>query len=340
MVTGGVHLKAHVLRQWGDPKELHLEDIEKPKPQAHEVLVSVKAIGLNPMDSIIRKGLWKYGHLKTPARLGWDIAGVVAAVGDGVAQWHIGDEVAGLVNFPGLYHGWEGRGYAEYVCVPAVQLAKKPTSIPFTTAAALPVAGLTAGQAFAVADVHTQDTVLVHGGAGGVGHILVQLAKAIGANVVATGRMVHHDFLEKLGVDEFIEYSSDSFGKTPRMDVVFDTIGSEAVARSITALRPGGRLVSTRWPEISGPVRDAAEALGLRTEQITIRQIREADSQPITTSTVLVRSDALLLSELLGKIETGQLTINIAKTFAFDDLPQAHEYLDTQSIAGKIVVEL
>ncbi|HWL85980.1 MAG TPA: NADP-dependent oxidoreductase, partial [Polyangiaceae bacterium] len=191
-------MRAALVRSYGAPQVLQVEEVEKPKPIPTEVLVRVRAAGANPIDAYVRSGAFPL--LKPPFILGWDISGVVEEVVPGVNRFKVGDEVFGMPFFPRA-----GNGYAEYVAVPSRQLARKPAALDHVRAAALPLAGLTAWQSLAdVAQVRPGQRVLIHAAGGGVGHVAVQIAKALGAHVVGTASASKHDFVRGLGADEVI----------------------------------------------------------------------------------------------------------------------------------------
>jgi NADPH:quinone reductase-like Zn-dependent oxidoreductase len=239
----------------GGPEVLRLIEAARPEPIPTEVLVRVNAAGVNPVD-------WKTraagGFLGSPPfTVGWDVAGVVEAIGGGVTRFAVGDRVFGMPRFPR-----EAAAYAEYVTSPSRQLAHTPERLSDTEAAALPLAALTAWQALVdTADVRPGQCVLVHAGAGGVGHLAVQIAKARGAYVIATARAPKHAFLVDLGVDLAIDYAQQPVEDAVRdVDVVLDTVGGDTLERSWDVLRSGGTLVTILRP----PSEEWADGRGAR----------------------------------------------------------------------------
>lgn len=240
----------------GGPEVLKEVEIERPAPRPNEVLVRVRAAGVNPTD-------WKHrengGFLgEPPFVLGWDLSGVVEAVGIGVAAFRPGDEVFGMLPYP-FGHG----SHAEYVIAPVRALTHKPSVIDHTEAGALPLVSLTAWQALTEhSDVRPGQRVLIHAAAGGVGHVAVQIAKARGAYVIGTASAGKHEFLRDLGADEVIDYRETDFTEAVKdVDVVLDTLGGETSVRSLRVLRPGvsssrsfrsARTSSARRPSGSG----------------------------------------------------------------------------------------
>lgn len=298
----------------GGPEVLKEVELERPTPRPNEVLVRVRAAGVNPTD-------WKHrangGFLgEPPFVLGWDVSGVVEAVGIGVARFRAGDEVFGMLSYP-FGHG----SHAEYVTAPARAFAPKPASIDHTQAGALPLVSLTAWQALVeYADVRPGQRVLVHAAAGGVGHVAVQIAKARGAYVIGTASAGKHEFLRGLGADELIDYRETDFAEAVKdVDVVLDTLGGETSVRSLKVLRPGGVVVSI-LPVGSAEFHEEAERLGVR----AVRMLVDAD-----------RADLRAITDL---VEKGQLRVEIAGTFPLTDAAEAHALGDTGRTTGKLVL--
>ncbi|MFD5791957.1 NADP-dependent oxidoreductase [Streptomyces diastatochromogenes] len=298
----------------GGPEVLKEVQVERPAPRPNEVLVRVRAAGVNPTD-------WKHratgGFLgEPPFVLGWDVSGEVAETGIGVAAFKPGDEVFGMLSYP-FGHG----SHAEYVTVPARALVHKPASVDHVQAGALPLVSLTAWQALTEhAGLKPGQRVLIHAAAGGVGHVAVQIAKALGAYVIGTASAQKHDFLREIGVDEAIDYRSVDVTETVRdVDVVLDTLGGETSVRSLRVLRPGGVVVSI-LPVGDRDFYDEAERLGVR----AVRMLVDAD-----------RSGMRAIADL---VEQGKLRATIAGTFPLADAAKAHELGDTGRTTGKLVL--
>lgn len=222
-------MKAIVLKEAGGPDQLTLTELPAPGIKKDEVLVEVKAISINPVDGKTRKGKSLYKELKEtgePIILGWDISGIVKETGAAVTAFKPGDEVFGMVNFPG-----HGRAYAELVAAPATHLALKPGNISHEAAAAATLAALTAWQALVTnAKVKKGQRVLIQAAAGGVGHYAVQIAKYLGAYVIATSSAEKRDFILSLGADEHIDYHTNPItGSVKDMDFVLDPIGGDNI---------------------------------------------------------------------------------------------------------------
>jgi NADPH:quinone reductase-like Zn-dependent oxidoreductase len=298
----------------GGPEVLKEVELPRPEPRTNEVLVRVRAAGVNPTD-------WKHratgGFLgEPPFVLGWDVSGVVEAVGIGVARFQPGDEVYGMLSYP-FGHG----SHAEYVTAPARWFAHKPASLDHTRAGALPLVSLTAWQALVeYADVRPGQRVLVHAAAGGVGHVAVQIAKARGAHVIGTASAGKHEFLRGLGVDEAVDYRETDFAEAVKdVDVVLDTMGGDTALRSLRVLRPGGIVVSI-IPIGSDEFPDEAERLGVR----AVRMLVDAS-----------HSDLDAITEL---VEAGKLRPEIAGTFPLAEAAEAHRLGETGRTSGKLVL--
>ena len=301
----------HVL---GGPEVLEVAEVERPAPRANEILIKVRAAGLNPTD-------WKHratgGFLgEPPFVLGWDVSGVVEAVGVGVARFKAGDEVFGMLSYP-----WGHGSHAEYVAAPARAFVHKPAGVDHVQAGALPLVALTAWQALVEnADVQPGQRVLVHAAAGGVGHVAVQIAKARGAHVIGTASAGKHDFLRELGVDEAIDYRETDFAEAVKdVDVVLDTLGGETGLKSLRVLRPGGVVVSI-VPIGKDDFYEEAERLGVR----AVRMLVDAD-----------RADMEAIAEL---VEAGKLRATIAGAFPLAEAAEAHRLGGTGRTAGKLVL--
>ncbi|MFF4585201.1 NADP-dependent oxidoreductase [Streptomyces sp. NPDC001388] len=305
-----------VIRQdvLGGPEVLKEVEVERPAPRPNEVLVRVRAAGVNPTD-------WKHratgGFLgEPPFVLGWDVSGVVEAVGIGVAAFVPGDEVFGMLPYP-FGHG----SHAEYVVAPVRALWHKPAALDHVQAGALPLVSLTAWQALVeTAALEAGQRVLIHAAAGGVGHVAVQLAKERGAYVIGTASAGKHDFLRALGADEVIDYRETDFTEAVKdVDVVLDTLGGETSVRSLSVVRPGGIVVSI-LPVGTREFHEEAERLGVRAVRM------------------LVDADRAGMRAIAGLAEAGRLRATIAGTFPLADAAEAHRLGDTGRTTGKLVL--
>jgi NADPH:quinone reductase-like Zn-dependent oxidoreductase len=311
-------MRAVVLHEYGPPEVLALEEVPKPEPIPTEVQVRVHAAGVNPVDFKTRAGKGVSGILgEPPVRIGWDVSGVVSEVPSGVTRFKVGEEVFGMPWFPR-----QAGAYAEYVTAPSRHFAAKPHPLSHEEAGALPLAGLTAWQ-IVVDTIALEDgaDVLVHGAAGGVGHLAVQVAKARGANVIGTARAEQADWLRELGVDQTIDYRSERFEDlVSDLDAVIDFTGANG-ERSLPALRPGGMLVSVP----SGVSRELLD--------LAARSDRRATG-------FLVEPDPVGLAGLSHLIETGRLRIEVDRVFDLEQAADAHRLGEVGHSGGKIVLRV
>ncbi|MFE2525383.1 NADP-dependent oxidoreductase [Streptomyces sp. NPDC059382] len=304
-------MRAVVVSQWGGPEVLVEREIERPEPGMGEVLVRVRAAGVNPVDWKTREsgGLIPWGPV--PA-VGWDVSGTVEAVGPGVTLYRVGDEVYGMPRFP-----QQAGAYAEYVTAPARHFARKPASLDHVEAAALPLAALTAWQALVdTAGVSAGQRVLVHAAAGGVGHLAVQIAKARGAYVIGTASAAKHALLRDLGADEVIDYRTADFEDViSDIDVVIDAMGGDHGQRSLKVLKPGGHLVTLPGPD------------GL-----------PADAEGVHATWLLVEPDLKGLEGIAALVEQGLLKPLVDTVLPLEQAAKAHEIGERGRTTGKIVL--
>jgi NADPH:quinone reductase-like Zn-dependent oxidoreductase len=302
---------------FGEPSVLHIVEVPKPTPLPSEVLVRVRATGVNPVDAMVRSGAFPMLG-EPPFVLGWDVSGAVEDVVPGVTRFEVGDEVYGMPFFPRA-----GNGYAEYVAVPSRQLARKPAALDHHHAAALPLAGLTAWQSLVdTAQVGAGDRVLIHAGGGGVGHLAVQIAKSRGAHVTATASAAKRDFVISLGADEVVDYRAVDIAEAIRdMDVVLDTVGGAVGRQSIGLLRRGGLLV-TIVDRTDTELRAAAVEAGRRFAGVT------------------VEPDHVGLEALTALVEEGKLRPYVEHSLPLDEAAKAHQLIESGRTQGKIVLSV
>jgi NADPH:quinone reductase-like Zn-dependent oxidoreductase len=309
-------MKAIILKDFGGVEQLELTELPTPVIGEGEVLVQVKAISINPVDAKTRAGKGAAAKLKEekPMILGWDIAGIVTE--SKAEEFEAGDEVFGMVNFPG-----HGRAYAEYVAAPADQLALKPGNISFESAAATTLAALTAWQAFSDhGRVRAGQRVLIHAAAGGVGHFAVQIARHTGAYVIGTASAENKDFVLGLGANECIDYKTQRFEEVAKnIDFVLDTIGGEYIDRSLQVIKKGGTLVSIPSSANAG-VQEKAKAKGIFGLPMMVQSSGE---------------DMQHIAQLLGD---GVLRAEVSKVFPFGQMGEAHLAVETGKTRGKVVV--
>lgn len=315
-------MKAIQITAFGDPSVLVLREIPIPVPRHGEVLVRVRAAGVNVIDTKTRRGLG-FAAAQIGDRLPWtpgyDISGTVESVGDGVTEFCPGDAVFAMVGFPQT-----AGGYAQYCVTSSTRLCAKPARIDHITAAAVPLAALTAWQGlFQVGDVVAGSRVLIHAAAGGVGHFAVQFAKARGAWVIGTASADNRDFvLRQLGADECIDYRAAPFEmETGDIDFVLDTLGGDTGKRSLTVLKPHGTLVTL--PTITAEdVMNHATALG-----------RHAVG-------MLVHPDIQMLKDIADLIQAGRVNPQVETVFPFAKAAEAHMRLEAGHVRGKLVLRM
>ncbi|WP_327357282.1 NADP-dependent oxidoreductase [Streptomyces sp. NBC_01304] len=302
----------------GGPEVLELVETERPVPGRTEILVRVHAAGVNPSDWKTRaRGVFADGA-QPPFTLGFDVCGVVAAVGQGVTVFKPGDEVFGMPRFP-----HPAGAYAEYVTAPARHFAHRPAALDHVHAAALPLAALTAWQALVdTADVRPGQRVLIHAAAGGVGHLAVQIAKSRGAYVIGTAREAKHAFLRGLGADELIDYTRQDFAHQLKdIDVALDTVGGTYGPRSLRTLRPGGTLITLSSPDDAVPAEEA----------------HAADAHAVF---MLVEPDQEGLRQIASLVDSGQLRVEIEEVVPLAEAARAHELGETGRTTGKLVLSV
>ncbi|WP_083752206.1 NADP-dependent oxidoreductase [Saccharothrix sp. ALI-22-I] len=307
-------MRAVMVEAFGEPEVMRVVDVARPEPASDEILVEVRAAGVNPADwKVRRNGYW----LTAPWVPGWDVSGVVVSVPAGENRFAVGDEVFGMPHFPR-----PAGAYAEYVAAPARHFARKPATVDHVHAAALPMAALTAWQTLTeAAHIKPGDRVLIHAAAGGVGHLAVQIAKTLGAWVIGTASAGKHDLLRELGADELVDYRTADFGDLREVDVVVDLIGGDDYeSRSMRVLKPGGLYIGMTNPGALPDLQAAAEKLGVR------------------AATVFVAPDHAVLERVAELVERGEVKVLIAETFPLEDVVKAHELGEANRTTGKIVL--
>ncbi len=312
-------MKAVSMHGYGSSEVLDIGDAPCPEIGAGDVLVRIAATSVNPFDWAVRNGyLTDYYTYNFPLILGLDISGVVEVVGSEVHDFQPGDAIFGRAN-PS-----SNGAYAEYIAVPASQVALKPATLDFLQAAALPHVSNSAWRAlYDAAGIRAGQTVLIHAAAGGVGSVGVQLAKLRGAHVIATARAVNFEYLHSLGADEVIDYTTTRFEDVVHdVDVVLDLVGDmgdNTQTRSWKLLKPGGILASL----VQFPSPEAAATHGVRSAFVT------ADV-----------CDTLTLSEIARLIDSRQLKPIATTVYTLDEIRQAHALSESRHVRGKIVLQI
>jgi NADPH:quinone reductase-like Zn-dependent oxidoreductase len=303
-------IKAIVIRSSGGPEVLSYENAPLPQPKDDEILIRVMAAGVNPVDVFIREGRIN----RFPFIPGMDVAGVVEQAGNKVAKFKRGDAVYAYLSFE------EQGGYAEIAVANQDHAALKPRSIDFEKAAAVPLVATTAWQALVdKAGLSAGQTVLIHGGSGGVGTFAVQIAKARGAKVIATASTANQDLLKQLGVDQSIDYTTTKFEDVVKdVDVVLNAVRGDTLARSYGVVKKGGIIVSiTGQPDPGELEKHGIRGVGLG-----------------------AHPDAKVLEELAKLIDTGKITPIVSAVIPLVDVAKAQEQIASRHTRGKIVLKI
>ncbi|HEU5079792.1 MAG TPA: NADP-dependent oxidoreductase [Opitutaceae bacterium] len=301
------------MKSFGGPDVLKPTELPKPHPKVGEILIRVRAAGINPIDYKIRSGNYTRAKSELPSVPGRDVSGQVEALGPDVSGLHVGDEVyAFLASHSG--------GYADFAIAQENEVALKPRTLDHTTAAAVPLAGVTAWQAlFDYGNLNPGQRVLIHGAAGGVGHFAVQFAKARNATVFATGGPQDLDFLHNLGADKVINYKEEAFeDEVSEIDLVVDLIAGETQQRSWKVLKRGGTLVST----LSQPSEEEASQHQARAKAFMAKPTRQ------------------ILTEIAQLIDAGKVHVVLQKTYPLEQAGQAQDDLEHEHSKGKRVLVL
>ncbi|TXK47932.1 NADP-dependent oxidoreductase [Pontibacter qinzhouensis] len=310
-------MKAVIYETFGGPEQLKLSTLAVPEIKEGEVLVRIKAAGVNPVDYAVREGYLK-DKLPTvfPVIPGWDVAGVVEERGFSARRFEIGDEVFAYARRPAVQYGT----YAEYIVLPESYLAKKPREISWEAAAGIPLVGLTAWQSlFDVGKLQKGQAVLVLGGSGGVGSMAIQLAKAKGATIMAVASEANHAYMQELGADFTVTYKNTHVGEAVKevipegVDLIFDCASGDTLKQSLQALKPSGKVVS---------ILHQGEGLG-------------AD---LDFTYVFVEPNAKQLDQLCELVETGKLQVHVSKKYSLEDAAEAQKQIQTLHTKGKIVL--
>jgi NADPH:quinone reductase-like Zn-dependent oxidoreductase len=308
-------MKAVVLNEYGGPEVLKYQDAPRPEAKDNEILIRVIAAGVNPVDGMVRAGMFaKYSKSAFPMVLGYDVAGIVEKAGAKIDKHKPGDAVYAYIGLK------EGGGYAEYAVATDKEVSPKPKSLSFVEAAAVPLAAETAWQAlFDTAKLSAGQTVLIHGGSGGVGSFAIQIAKARGAKVVATASTANQGLLKELGADVAIDYTKQKFEDIAKdVDVVMDSIGKDTLARSYGVVKKGGFIVSL----VARPDPAELEKHGIR-------------GAPMS-----VDPNSAKLAEIGKLIDEKKIKVVVSQILPLADAAKAQEQAATGHTRGKIVLKV
>jgi NADPH:quinone reductase-like Zn-dependent oxidoreductase len=331
-------MQAAVIHRYGGPDALVIEDRPAPVVGARDVLIDVIAASLNPLDFKIRKGKAKpVIRMKMPIPLGCDVAGTVAAIGSEVSMFAVGDAV--YARLEKLRMG----GLAEQVAAAASVVARKPTTISFEQAAAIPLAALTALQALReAAALQPGQRVLIQAGAGGVGSLAIQIAKILGLHVTTTTSTKNVDFVRELGADDVIDYTRERVADHARdFDAVFETLGGASELEALYVTKPGGIVVGVGGlPDVPFARQHLRAFMPPLVWLATMRRRAAAARAGVRFSYLFMRPDGAQLAELASWIDAGKLRPIIHRTYPFAQLHEAFAELERGRARGKIVVTL
>lgn len=315
-------MKAIITTAYGEPDVLKYEEIDEPRIKPNEILVAVKYTCINPLDWKIRKGNMKIiSGRKAPKVLGTDYSGVVYAVGSSVREYRKGDKVFGLVKFSGRKDGT----YAEFLRVTKEEICKKPKSISFEQAAALPMIAVTAYQALIVGTkLKSGQNVYITGCTGGVGSIAVQIAKAFHCTVTGVCSTNNTKLAKKLGVDEILDYKKDDLlNEKAKYDIIFDASGTMSYSQSKSLLKPKGTYITTNVT--MGAMMFGSFLNNFRSQKANL---------------VMAKPDQKNMDKIKDLIEAGKIKATIAKVFPLNKIVDAHEMSQKGGYSGKIVIKV
>ena len=310
-------MKAAIYREFGGADKIEVTTVDVPEVKEGEVLVRVKAAGVNPVDAAVREGYLKdYLPYTFPIIPGWDVAGVIEERGFSARRFEVGDAVYAYARRPVVQHGT----FAEYIVIPESYLSAKPESLSFEEAAGIPLVGLTAYQSlFDAGKLQQGQTVLLLGGSGGVGSLGIQLAKAAGATVIGVASEKNHAFMKELGADHTIDYKNQNVGTAAKeiapdgVDLIFDCASGETLQQSLSALKPSGKLVSI------------------------LNQGQDLDKS-LDFTYVFVEPNSSQLDILRDHAEAGQLKVHVSHNYTLDQTAEALNQIQTMHTKGKIVI--
>ncbi|WP_151670954.1 NADP-dependent oxidoreductase [Nitrincola schmidtii] len=302
-----------------EPDNLRLESVDSLQPGPGEVLIRNQAAGVNPIDWKTCMGGGASGFIESfPWTPGWEFSGEVAALGEGVTEFSVGDTVLGFIRFP-----HPAGCYAEEVIAPASEITLRPEGLEATTAAGLGLAGLTAWQAlFDKGQLVSGEKLLVLAGAGGVGHLAIQLAKAAGAEVTATSSTKNHAYLKDLGCDTVLNYQQlEMASLANQFDLILDGVGADTGIDALIALKPNGRMVTL--PSVTAAQVAAA-----------------AEGTDVTVLSIRAEPNALQLAELANRVAKGELKLKVAQVLPLSQAADAHRLSASGHVSGKLILQI
>lgn len=310
-------MKAAIYEEFGGADKIKVTTVNVPEVKEGEVLVRIKAAGVNPVDAAVREGYLKdFLPYTFPVIPGWDMAGVIEERGFSARRFNVGDEVYAYARRPMVQHGT----FAEYIVIPESYLSKKPQNISFEEAAGIPLVGLTAYQSlFDAGNLQEGQTVLILGASGGVGSLGIQIAKAKGATVIGVASEKNHAFMKELGADFTIDYKDQDVGAATKevapdgVDLIFDCASGDTLQQSLPALKSTGKLVSI------------------------LNQGNDLDPA-INFEYVFVEPNSTQLDRLTELVESDQLKVHVSGTYSLDETAEALDQIQTLHTKGKIAI--
>jgi len=315
-------MRAAAINSFGSTDQIKIMDLPIPQPQPHEVQIKVAFAGVNPVDWKICEGLFKDRMpYEFPIILGWDVAGTISEIGSEVTQFKVGDEIYAYVRSSTIKNG----SFAEFICFEAQHVSLTPAKITLKESAAIPLAGLTAWQSlFEAAQLKENESILILGGAGGVGGMAIQFAKHMGAQVITTASLAKHPYVRDLGAEHPIDYTQeDVVARTLELvpggvDVVFDCVGNQELENGFKTLKPGGRIVS-----IVQPIGE-----------------KESLKYNVQAKYVFVRPDGEQLRIIGELLSEGSVIPPHIEVMPLENVHDALAKLKTKHVQGKIVLSI
>ncbi|MDX3342840.1 NADP-dependent oxidoreductase [Streptomyces sp. ME02-6979.5a] len=333
-------MKAFLIERYGDKSGVRAGEVPDPEVGADDVLVKIHAASVNPLDLKLRDGAFKaFLPYRLPLVLGNDLAGTVVRVGPAVTRFAVGDEIYARPDRDRI------GTFAELIAVHQDDVAIKPATLTMEEAASLPLVALTAWQALVErAQVQPGRKVLIHAGAGGLGTIAVQLAKALGAHVAATASTAKADLVKELGADVVVDYRKQDFETVlDGYDVVLDSLGGENLAKSLRVLKPGGKAIGVAGPPDAAFARELGlnPILRIVMSALSFTTRRRAQRRGVTYSFLFMKAGGGTLREFARLVDAGKIRPVVDRVFPFDQTPKAMEYVEKgRAKAGKVVIAM
>ncbi|MEG9550427.1 MULTISPECIES: NADP-dependent oxidoreductase [Streptomyces griseus group] len=333
-------MKAFLIERYGDRAGVRAGEVPDPEVGADDVLVKIHAASVNPLDLKLRDGAFKaFLPYRLPLVLGNDLAGTVVRVGPAVTRFAVGDEIYARPDKDRI------GTFAELIAVHQDDVAIKPATLTMEEAASLPLVALTAWQALVErAQVQPGQKVLIHAGAGGLGTIAVQLARALGAHVAATASTAKADLVKELGADVVVDYRKQDFETVlDGYDVVLDSLGGENLAKSLRVLKPGGKAIGVAGPPDAAFARELGlnPILRIVMSALSFTTRRRAKRRGVTYSFLFMKAGGGTLREFARLVDAGKIRPVVDRVFPFDQTPKAMEYVEKgRAKAGKVVISM